>query len=234
MIGTIEGKFKFDCHPGLACFGQCCRDINIFLSPYDVLRMRKQLNLSSADFLNKYTIKFMAPTGFPLVFIKMLEEDDLKCPFVSSKGCLVYHERPWACRMAPVDIQGQDQYGFIFDNQKCHGLKESREWTVGEWMSNQGVDIYAEVEKVFKEIPLQLRKSAQVSMDERMGELFFNVCYDLDRFKEMVQEKDWQERHGVAPEVVARIKNNDLELLQFGFQWLISVPGTKLVYLSSQ
>lgn len=220
MTGKIQGKFKFDCHPGLSCFGQCCRDINIFLTPYDVLRMRKQLNLSSAEFLDQYTIKFTAPTGFPLVFIKMREEDNLNCPFVSPRGCLVYQERPWACRMAPVDIQGEGQYGFIFDSNKCHGLKESREWTVGEWMSNQGVEVYEEVEKVFKEIPLELRKTARLLMDEDMGELFFKVCYDLDKFKEMIQAKDWQERHGVVPEVVARLNSNDLALLQFGFQWL--------------
>lgn len=220
MIGTIESKFKFDCHPGLACFGQCCRDINIFLSPYDVLRMRKHLNLSSTDFLERYTIKFTAPTGFPLVFIKMQEEADLICPFVSPRGCLVYQERPWACRMAPVDIQGGGQYGFIFDRNKCHGLKEGKEWTVAEWMRNQGVDEYEEIEKLFKEIPLRLRNTSLMVQEPEVGALFFNISYDLDRFKEMIKAKDWQERHGVAPEVVEQIMSDDLELLQFGFRWL--------------
>lgn len=220
MIGTIESKFKFDCHPDLACFGQCCRDINIFLSPYDVLRMRKHLNLSSTAFLDRYTIKFTAPTGFPLVFIKMQEEADLTCPFISPRGCLVYQERPWACRMAPVDIQGGGQYGFIFDCNKCHGLKEGKEWTVAEWMRNQGVDEYEEIEKLFKEIPLLLRNSGLMVQEQEVGALFFNICYDLDRFKEIIQAKDWQERHGVAPEVVEQIMSNDLELLQFGFRWL--------------
>ena len=32
---TEGSRLRFDCHPGLACFTRCCRDVNIFLSPYD-------------------------------------------------------------------------------------------------------------------------------------------------------------------------------------------------------
>ena len=44
--GTIsplneDAKFKFACHPGVSCFNQCCADVNIFLTPYDVLAIKK-------------------------------------------------------------------------------------------------------------------------------------------------------------------------------------------------
>ena len=35
-----ESKFRFSCHKGLSCFTQCCGDVNIFLTPYDVLRLK--------------------------------------------------------------------------------------------------------------------------------------------------------------------------------------------------
>ena len=57
-----EGEiFSFQCHSGLACFNKCCRNINLFLYPYDVLRLRKKLGISSDDFLDKYTDVVMRP-----------------------------------------------------------------------------------------------------------------------------------------------------------------------------
>ena len=39
-----ETKFKFKCHKGIECFTKCCRGIDIMLTPYDILTMRKRLN----------------------------------------------------------------------------------------------------------------------------------------------------------------------------------------------
>ena len=50
---TSEDDFRFECRPGLECFTRCCRDITIFLTPYDVLRMKNALNISSGDFLSE-------------------------------------------------------------------------------------------------------------------------------------------------------------------------------------
>ncbi len=60
-------KFCFSCHDGLACFKQCCRDINIFLTPYDVLRLKQCLGMDSGEFLEKHTHVLWAPgSGFPV------------------------------------------------------------------------------------------------------------------------------------------------------------------------
>ena len=32
--------FEFRCHPGVACFTDCCRGIDIMLTPYDILTRR--------------------------------------------------------------------------------------------------------------------------------------------------------------------------------------------------
>ena len=44
---SLESKFHFHCHAGLACFNQCCRTPTIVLSPYDLLRLKQALGLSS-------------------------------------------------------------------------------------------------------------------------------------------------------------------------------------------
>ena len=42
-----ESSFCFHCHPGLACFNQCCREATIILSPYDILRLSRRLGLTT-------------------------------------------------------------------------------------------------------------------------------------------------------------------------------------------
>ena len=51
----LDSKFKFRCHKDIKCFTKCCSNIDILLTPYDVLRLKKRLKLSSAEFLSNYT-----------------------------------------------------------------------------------------------------------------------------------------------------------------------------------
>ena len=88
-----ESRFKFKCHPGVECFTKCCRDINIILTPYDVIRLKNRLELSSEEFLALYTEpQMLEKTGLPVVTLKFLPEEDKDsdgklCPFVRENGC---------------------------------------------------------------------------------------------------------------------------------------------------
>lgn len=218
----IDDKFKFSCHEGLACFKKCCRDISIFLTPFDVLRMKNKLKVPSGEFLRRYTIPFTAGySGFPLLLIKMSEEDDLKCPFITEKGCGVYNERPWSCRMAPVEIRGRGAYGFCFDRSRCHGLGEEREQTVREWMRDQGMEVYDGVEGLFQEIPLKVRPTGRKELDQLMMKAFHLASYDLDRFREFVLSSPFKKAYGLSGEEAEKLRKDDQELLQFGFRWLL-------------
>jgi len=42
---SYNSRFSFKCHPGVACFTECCRGSNIILTPYDVIRLKNRLNL---------------------------------------------------------------------------------------------------------------------------------------------------------------------------------------------
>jgi hypothetical protein len=48
---TKESKFRFSCHPGVPCFTNCCRNMNIILTPYDIIRLKNRLGLTSDMFL---------------------------------------------------------------------------------------------------------------------------------------------------------------------------------------
>jgi len=221
-----DDEFRFHCHDGLDCFKKCCRDINICLTPYDVLRMKNFLGLSSGEFLDKYTIKVpVHHSGFSIVQIKMSEEDNLKCPFITPKGCRVYPERSWSCRIAPVDMLGGGKYSFAFESSRCHGLNEAKTQTIKEWVRDQGLEIYEEMEQGFSEIPKHLKLAVNRETDEKIIKLAFMACYDLDKFRSfLLDNPSLCEKMDINEEILNQIKHDDVQLMKFGFKLLSSGP----------
>ena len=61
--------------------------------------------MEAAEFLHVYTEPtYLEKTDFPGVTIKLTEEG--RCPFIKSKteGCMIYTDRPTACRYYPVGM----------------------------------------------------------------------------------------------------------------------------------
>ncbi|MBE0467439.1 MAG: YkgJ family cysteine cluster protein [Candidatus Desulforudis sp.] len=219
-IFEAHEKFRFSCHAGLPCYNRCCRDISIFLSPYDVVRMKNRLGLDSGSFLRNYATRLTTRTGLFLVRLNMREEDDLKCHFVTPQGCRIYPDRPWACRMAPIDINNRGEYHFIFNDSHCIGLKETPEWTVETWMEDQGLVVYQELESVFRDLPSRIRFTGMPTLDRHIAEMYYMVCYDLDRFRKYIFETSFLTNYAVPAQVADRIRTDDVELMKYGFTWL--------------
>ena len=97
-IDTIAGKqlgatdtFRFRCHTALACFNRCCRNLNLFLYPYDVLRLKNALGISSDTFLDRHVdVVLRKENYFPEVLLRMADTPEKTCPFLSESGCRVY------------------------------------------------------------------------------------------------------------------------------------------------
>jgi Fe-S-cluster containining protein len=225
-----DSKFKFNCHKGLPCFTKCCADVNIFLTPYDVLRMKKALNISSGEFLEKYTVSpFMEEQKLPLVLLKMRDDAAKTCPFVTPEGCAIYQDRPWSCRMFPVGIAAskntdrpddQELCFVVEQGFSCLGLQEGREWTVADWWRDQGIDTYDTNNQPYKEITLHKSFTEGEGIGSAKIMMFYLTCYDLDRFRGLVLESSFLSRFEIEPEVVEKIKTDDEALLNFGYQWL--------------
>ncbi len=74
--------FRFTCSPDVTCFNACCRNLNQALTPYDVLCLKQFLEMSSGDFLNRYTEESTGPgTGLPVVSLRFSDADDLASLF---------------------------------------------------------------------------------------------------------------------------------------------------------
>jgi hypothetical protein len=225
-----ESKFKFKCHKDVSCFTRCCRGINIILTPYDIIRLKNRLQLSSEDFLAIYTApQLMEKTDMPVVTLKLLDDEETSCPFVRDDGCLVYLDRPTACRYYPLGVaslshkEGADDEGFYFfvNEPHCKGFEEEKEWTVTEWRKDQGVDIHDDINAEWTDILVRKRSfPANIKLTEKSKHLFFMASYNIDKFRQFVFESPFLERHEVEPEVVEKIKNDEIELLKFGMKWL--------------
>jgi len=77
-IRIREGEaFQFRCHPGIGCFNRCCRHLNLFLYPYDVIRLRARLGLRSDEFLDRHVDAVLRPgSHFPEVLLRMAENEE--------------------------------------------------------------------------------------------------------------------------------------------------------------
>ena len=225
-----ESKFKFSCHKCLSCFTKCCANVNIFLTPYDVLRMRKALNLSSEEFLDKYTVSpFLEEQKVPLVLLKMQSDARKTCPLVTPDGCAIYEDRPWSCRMFPLGMASSkvadrpDGLEFCFvveEDFSCLGLKEDKEWTVSDWWKDQGIDLYDKKCEPYKEITLHKFLREGKSLGPTKSMMFYLTCYNLDRFRELLLQSSFFNRFSIADEVIEKIKTDDEALLNFGYDWL--------------
>jgi len=159
-----QDTFRFRCHPGVSCFNTCCSDVNIFLSPYDVLRLKKRLGISSTEFLEKYALlPVQRDMTTPVVLLRMGDNEAKSCQFLTEKGCGVYGDRPWPCRMYPVGLATSrdtedgwrgERFYFLLEEEGCMGHREPEEWTIQQWLDDQEVDAYDEWGEAYKELSL--------------------------------------------------------------------------------
>src|SRR5210317_1000027 len=98
-----QKPFSFGCHPKVSCFTECCRELDLILTPYDVLRLCRELLIKPADFIERYVVEELDENGvFPVLYLGMVDDGRASCPFVSRDGCRVYNGRPGACRAYPI------------------------------------------------------------------------------------------------------------------------------------
>lgn len=227
--------FNFRCYPGVQCFTRCCQDINILLTPYDVLRLKKSLGISSDEFLDKYTI--MIPKKgllIPMVVIKM-NEIDKKCPFVSDKGCDVYDDRPWPCRMYPLDMNDDGTYSLITDSSHCLGLKEDITLKISDWLADQDIELFEEMNEYFTSLTIQLKSQDMDIDNEKIQQMIVMALYNLDKFKDFVFKSTFLDRLEFEEDVIEKIKDDDRELLIFAYEWIkFGLFGKKVFWVKEK
>jgi len=219
-----------------SCFTQCCGDVNIALTPYDVIRLKNRLQISSGEFISKYClVPFSREQKFPVVLLKMQDNERKSCFFVSEEGCGVYEDRPWACRMYPVGVASpgnddEERFYFILQEDPCEGHGTGPTWTISSWMEDQGVEEYDLLGEEFKAISLHPFFQQGGSLSLPQMDMLFMVLYDLDKFRRFVFESSFLEKFELDEAEKKAAKKDDLALLKLGYRWLrFSLFGEKVL-----
>ena len=230
-----EHPFNFKCYPGVSCFTHCCQDITIVLTPFDVLRLKKGLEISSYEFLEKHTIIIPKEKRLiPLVILKM-NQNNKKCPFVSRQGCIVYNDRPWPCRLYPLNINDDGTFSLITDVSRCFGLKENDIWKISDWLEDQGVSPYDEMNEHFSSLLIQLQAQELDIDNPKVQQMTFMALYNLDKFRDFVFGSSFLDRLEVEPKRIQKITESDEDLLIFAYDWIkFGLFGKKVFWVKDK
>jgi len=234
---TLESTFRFSCNKGLECFKSCCGKITVFLTPYDVLRIKNRLGITSAEFLSLYTrIVDLKRTKLPFFLLNMTE--DGKCPFIGEEGCSIYTDRPLVCRYYPIglgvlkskEVEGGDFY-FPIKEPFCRGFEEDKEWTVHQWRESQEIDRYDFINKDWFDIVLNKKlRAADVDPDEKSQRLYMLGSFDMDSFRNFVFESRFLDLYDVDEATIGMIREDEVEMLRFAHKWLKGVLFGEYTY----
>jgi len=220
--------FSFGCHPKVSCFTECCRELDLALTPYDVLRLCRELKIKPADFIKRYVVLEQDENDvFPVLYLGMVDDGRASCPFISKKGCKVYNGRPGACRAYPVgrgatlDGNGKRQELYVLVREDhCQGFAEPETHTVAEWFENQGLDEYNRINDELLTLLQHQKVSEGMRLTEKQKDYFLLVLYKLDEFRDLLSSPDFQEEFKLNEEEIRSVLSDDLSLLRFGIRWL--------------
>jgi len=229
----LDDEIRFNCHRGIACFNACCRNIDITLTPYDILRLKRRLEIDSRDFVARYT------TPFPLDYHNMpglkmnTKPGTSECAFLGPEGCTVYEDRPLACRYYALGNMGvrkkdadkvEDIY-FVVKEDHCLGHDEPKRLTVREYRREQGCDQYDKMNRAWRDIVIKKRSSGPTvgAPSERSLQLFDMCSYDMDSFREFIQSDGFTRVFVLDVAEMSSLLADEDALLQFALRFLKQV-----------
>jgi Fe-S-cluster containining protein len=228
-----DQPFRFACDPQVPCFNACCRELNQFLTPYDILRLKKAIGLSSGDFLRRFTRTHIGPqTGLPVVSLVPGDPERRSCPFLTPQGCRVYADRPASCRTYPLmrilrrcRRTGRLSEEFMLLREPhCRGFEATASQTPREWIEHQGAIRYNRFNDLMMEvIRIKNRRSGGKTPSPQALRHLRLALYDLDAFRLGLQSGEFSPRIEGDAELLADAMSDDGSLLKVGYLQAIAV-----------
>jgi Fe-S-cluster containining protein len=233
QVLDADSRIRFRCHKGISCFNACCEQADVTLAPYDVIRLKRRLGMTSTDFLAKNTVPFqMDMDGTP--GIKLRTDDSGTCLQLNGDaGCGVYEDRPTVCRYYPLGLlslrekgssEATEQFSLVKE-EHCRGHLEDRTLAIDEYRGEQEIAKYDAMNRDWYRLILK-KKSAGPTVGrppEQSLQLFFMASYDLDRFRRFVLSESFKTTYPLSPDYVAALERSDEDLLLFAYRFLRQV-----------
>lgn len=227
-VGRLDRQetFSFSCHRAIKCFTDCCRMLELALTPYDVLRLRKATGLTSGQLLDSHIIMEQDPgEPFPRFYLTMVDDGRASCVFVTKQGCRVYEHRPAACRAYPLgravmrrENGSIEEHFVLIKEDHCLGFDEPIRQNALQYSKDQELLTYNRFNDAVATI-LQhdsIRKGFIPSA--KQIDLFVLALYNIDAFRELAQN-DQLDAVALTPAEKNRLLQDE-DLLLFTVDWL--------------
>lgn len=141
----LDDEFRFKCR----CCGKCCRNRDdILLSPQDVFKITKKLELSVKEFIKKYCEVYIGYSSY-IPIVRLFPKGANKvCPLLNNNLCMVHEVKPTVCalfplgRIATIDdkkINNTIKTRYILQYAICASLKYKH--TVRSWLNQFNIPI---------------------------------------------------------------------------------------------
>ena len=224
-----DEHFCFSCHPGVPCFTECCRQLDLALTPYDVLRLKNRLQMHSGNFLEQYVIiEWDERIVFPQCYLTMVDDGRASCVFVSPEGCSVYEDRPSACRAYPVgrgasrrdDGQTISERYVLLEEPHCLGFAESSPHTPEGYLRDQGFDEYSRWNDAIMSILQHEKVLRGFRPVRRQLDQYIMALYNLDQFRQEMNNGRISMHRPLSPGELQGLTGDDEQLLLLAINWL--------------
>jgi hypothetical protein len=228
---TLASRFRVTSPPEGACVPQCGRDNNLILSPYDILRLKNHLGITSTEFLERFTRRENEErSNLPLVIMDLAKNQG-RCPLVEddSGRCTVYTDRPASCRLYPLGRVGvlvdKSVENYYFSRQENDGPdgQGELETTVASWVEERGLSIEEGWSRDWLAMVLWMGEKTEIKTPPQVQALFYMTAYDLDKFRRFVFETSFLDIFQITGPIVDVLRTDDLELLKLAFGYLKTV-----------
>ncbi|PKN08739.1 MAG: YkgJ family cysteine cluster protein [Deltaproteobacteria bacterium HGW-Deltaproteobacteria-8] len=230
-------RFRFACHPGVACFGACCSALDLMLTPYDALRLRHTTGQTSREFIELFAnLMAMPEVGLPMLHMRMQADTRHKCPFQRDTGCAVYQDRPSACRTYPLGRATQRNAEgelveriFMAREAHCQGFDEGTDFDASAWMHDQGLEPYNEANDRYMALAEDLRAFEELAkrhMSQKQLGMAGLALYQPDEFQLFLAQSGLLDRLDMTPARKDEVMHDEAACLDFGYDWLeLSLMG---------
>lgn len=227
---SLEQAFTFACHPGVSCFTECCRELDLALSPFDVLRLKNSLNLTSGHFLEHYVlVERPEDLILPVCYLTMVDDGRASCVFVGPQGCAVYDNRPGSCRAYPLgrgmrrtDDGTSSESLVLLHEPHCLGFAEPSPQTARIYLLDQGLERY----NLFNDALLPLYQHHRIRNktfrpSRHQFDQYMLALYNLDQFRTELAHGHIAPRKPLSSRQLKGLAGDDEELLLLGIAWLL-------------
>lgn len=210
----LDDKFRFSCRQ---C-GKCCIEReDILLTPLDLFKLSKKLNMTPNDFVEKYGEVYIGDSS-RMVLVRLKPRGSIRrCPLLKDRKCSVHDAKPRVCAMFPIgrafrlnpEKSSADQISvknieYIFNGAHCGNAEEH---TVREWLEAFGIPIedefFVEWQKTLTEICEIVHLAEKKFSLEKTLDIIWSAIYALMYM-----------RYDIDQEFIPQFEKNRDELLE--------------------